>query len=75
MLSELTKTLESITNLIIFLAINDSTKTPEIESACHTTLGWMLFRCPALGEKESRIRSAISHLNRATQVIFCLISK
>jgi histone demethylase len=28
----------------------------------------MLFRCPSLGEKEERIRAAIGHLNRATQI-------
>ena len=28
----------------------------------------MLFRCPSLGEKEERIRQAISHLTRATQI-------
>ena len=54
--------------LNVTTVINEESKTREIESACHTTLGWMLFRCPSLGEKEERIRQAISHLTRATQI-------
>ena len=48
--------------------IKDESRTAEIESVCHTTLGWMLFRCSSLGEREERIRAAIGHLNRATQI-------
>lgn len=48
--------------------IVDETRTPPVESATHSTLGWMLFRCDELGEKESRIRQAIQHLTHATQL-------
>ena len=39
--------------------IVDESRTKPVESATHSTLGWMLFRCEELGEKETRIRSAI----------------
>ena len=48
--------------------IVDETRTPQVESATHSTLGWMLFRCEELGEKETRIRQAIQHLTHATQL-------
>ena len=39
--------------------IEDESRTVPVESATRSTLGWMLFRCEDLGEKESRIRKAI----------------
>ena len=35
--------------------IGEDSRTPQVESATHATLGWMLFRCEELGEREKRM--------------------
>lgn len=39
--------------------IGDDSRTPQVESATHATLGWMLFRCQELGEREKRMSQGL----------------